>query len=449
MSFFDQLQQASLGGVPFGVLSGVGHFGRRNAVHEYPFRDTPWPEDMGRAARKIDLVGFLVENDAMFKGTDVITQREHLIAVAESASPSTLVHPTLGTLQVSLLELAIAEKWDEGRYFELSFGFIEAGQRIFPKAITATGDAVNTASDDADEAVSLDFVADVGILLSISEIIGEAMATAASWASSALSVVQDATNIIGMVAGMATDAINYGLSFGGALTGFIATAQSVVTAAVSTVAEVISAANAVQAMVTSAIADLETAVASALPIDIAAAAQTLSGVILATMVDPADAIRLMPTLAEFEPGTYTGPPSIMANKQAVVQVAMGNLFRRCAVIALARASATYQPSSSNDAVTVRNTVLTLLDNEIEIAGDMGDDTTFSALRTLRQAVVTDMNSRGAALPSLKTCTLYASLPAPVVALRLYRDAGRADEIARETGAPHPAFQPLNFVALSR
>ena len=36
----------------------------------------------------------------------------------------------------------------------------------------------------------------------------------------------------------------------------------------------------------------------------------------------------------------------------------------------------------------------------------------------------------------------------VIALRLYRDAGRADEIARETAAPHPLFQPVTFQALA-
>jgi prophage DNA circulation protein len=39
MSFFDQLQHASFGGVPFGVLGAEATFGRRQAVHQYPFKD--------------------------------------------------------------------------------------------------------------------------------------------------------------------------------------------------------------------------------------------------------------------------------------------------------------------------------------------------------------------------------------------------------------------------
>ncbi|HHL9455219.1 TPA: DNA circularization N-terminal domain-containing protein, partial [Escherichia coli] len=34
------IHQASFCGVPFGVIAGEGVYGRRVAVHEYPYRDT-------------------------------------------------------------------------------------------------------------------------------------------------------------------------------------------------------------------------------------------------------------------------------------------------------------------------------------------------------------------------------------------------------------------------
>src|SRR4051812_33537247 len=112
MSFFEQLRDASFRGIPFGVFSSEARFGRRNAVHEYPYRDTVWVEDLGRAARRISLIGFLV-------GDDVIAQREQLIAACETEGDGELIHPTLGHLTDSLMSLSTEERWERGRVFEL------------------------------------------------------------------------------------------------------------------------------------------------------------------------------------------------------------------------------------------------------------------------------------------------------------------------------------------
>ncbi|MBE8595340.1 DNA circularization N-terminal domain-containing protein [Xenorhabdus sp. BG5] len=53
----EHLRPASFRGVPFAVISGESVFGRRQAVHEYPYRDTAWIEDLGRATRRITLRG--------------------------------------------------------------------------------------------------------------------------------------------------------------------------------------------------------------------------------------------------------------------------------------------------------------------------------------------------------------------------------------------------------
>ena len=46
-AFSDTLLPASWRGVPFHGLSGELRFGRRPVVHEYPFRDSVWVEDLG------------------------------------------------------------------------------------------------------------------------------------------------------------------------------------------------------------------------------------------------------------------------------------------------------------------------------------------------------------------------------------------------------------------
>ncbi|QNK65764.1 DNA circularization N-terminal domain-containing protein [Variovorax sp. PAMC26660] len=195
----NRLQPASFGGVPFGVFGGQIRVGRRNAVHEYPFKDQVWVEDMGRAARRITLRGFLVEN-ARYGGGDVIAQRERLIAACEAPGKKTLVHPTLGALNVALIDSAMDERWDNGRVFEISLSFIEEGERSFPSVLSDTRAEVKSLADLADAAVGGDFASSVsGALAQGASVVGQAVSTASTWANTALNLANDATNLMHMV----------------------------------------------------------------------------------------------------------------------------------------------------------------------------------------------------------------------------------------------------------
>ncbi|MFD1557095.1 hypothetical protein ACFSHT_15950 [Paraburkholderia silviterrae] len=181
--------------------------------------------------------------------------------------------------------------------------------------------------------------------------------------------------------------------------------------------------------------------------DLANAAQALAAALLASAIDPADGVRLLSNLANFEPNAITSA-SVVGMSMAAMQDACGDLFRRAAVVALCRAAANYQPASTTDAANLQATVTQLLDVEILVAGNQGEDNTFTALRALRAAVVQDLQARAAGLPGTIVVNVPAALPAPVLAQRLYRDPTRAAELVTESGAPHPAFLPPGFTALS-
>lgn len=181
--------------------------------------------------------------------------------------------------------------------------------------------------------------------------------------------------------------------------------------------------------------------------DFADAAQALAAALRAASVNPADAIRLLSSLATKTSGSATSASAIGA-AMATMQGATGDLFRRAAVVALARASADYQPASRDDAAAVSESVCALLDEEIAIAGDQGLDQTFCALRALRAAVSLDLAQRGAALASVAAVSTGLPLPAPVLAQRLYRDPARADELVARVDPIHPAFMPVRFSSLS-
>lgn len=203
MSWQDDLRQASFRGVPFGVHDGTAQFGRRTVEHQYPFRDIPYLEDLGRAGRKINLTGFLLENDLVYDGGDVIDQLEQMIAAAETKGLGELIHPVLGSLQVSLPEggLSVEFRAEDGGYVKLGFGFIESGQRLFPTNVTSTSDNTLNAAIDADAAASEDFgtQADGDLLTGAAATVGSAVAVATSYGQQALSLVNDATRVVNVV----------------------------------------------------------------------------------------------------------------------------------------------------------------------------------------------------------------------------------------------------------
>ena len=449
MAWVDQLQTATFRGVPFGVLTSEGVFGRRQAVHEYPFRDLPWVEDIGRSARRITFRGFLISDSKIYGGGDVLLQRAAMIGAAEGAGPGSLVHPTLGTLTVSCSSLAVSERSDRGRYFELSFAFIESGERLFPSIASSSGDFLGLSALGLDGAASGDFLARaVGALSLGASVVNQVVSTATKWATPALSLVRDATNLSHLASNLPGV---FGRYFGGANVGGLGllgdTGNQIFSAATS-VSSLISSAAAARAFVDKTVTTFLTLAGGDEPAAFASSAQTVSEAVRAACADPADAIRLLGELAddvEADPET-TSPVGIA---RATMQEACADLFRRAAVASLARAAGLYQPSSYDDAARIRSIVTGRIDAESEVAGERGDDDSFNALRDLRRAVFDDLTARGASLATVTTYMMPSPLPSLYLANRLYRDAKREDQLVRQVSPVHPLFFPTAFKALSR
>ena len=153
----DSLQQASYKGISFGVFQADIQFGRRNALHEYPFKETVWVEDMGKATRKISFSAFFLEDDLVYGGGSVIGQLENFLTACESKDEGELVHPLLGTMTASLMEANAVAKSDSGRVIELSLVFVESGQRNFPASVTDAANDIKGLLEGAMESVLGDF----------------------------------------------------------------------------------------------------------------------------------------------------------------------------------------------------------------------------------------------------------------------------------------------------
>jgi hypothetical protein len=82
------LRPASYGGIPFGVESAKTSAGRKTAIHDYPFRDSNWVEDLGLKSRQFEISGFLVEDDLITKqGTQRVFDGMRDGGPADACSP--------------------------------------------------------------------------------------------------------------------------------------------------------------------------------------------------------------------------------------------------------------------------------------------------------------------------------------------------------------------------
>ncbi|MDR5784062.1 DNA circularization N-terminal domain-containing protein [Caballeronia sp. LZ065] len=441
-SYFDQLRPASFRGVPFVSLGGEGSFGRRNEVHEYPLRADPWVEDLGRGTRRFRVFGFLV-------GDDVIAQRDLMIAACEKEGAGALVHPTYGRRDVSLMDSRWIERWEKGRYFEVEFDFIEGGPRVFPASSVASGSLVESAASGLNVAAALNFARTALTTLAYgAAVLGEAVDTAVGWYTSAKNLVGDARNLFRLLTNLPGD---FGRFAGSAtVPTFSKYPSSSVDTSGATVASLTLAAAAARANLDAAAESLDAAAhgldASSVD-DFTTAVQGVTSAMLAATPDPADSMRLLTSLAGYSPSGVT-TSSTIGTAMATMQSASADLFRRSTIAAVAVAASSYEPTSSDDAARVRGQVLALIDTEMSIAGDQNDDETYEALSSLRRAVVSDLNQRGAGLPAIRSFLFQASLPSLTLANRIYRDAARADELTAQADPIHPAFFPTSFKALA-
>ena len=132
MDWRDSLRKASFRGVEFNVDSAQGVIGRRQARHEFPQRDLPYMEDMGRRAREFKIEAFVV-------GAEYMQGRDELIEAIEKEGAGQLVHPYLGVMMVSVIgEVRFTESTQHGGMVKFSIGFIESGEPLEPASETNT-----------------------------------------------------------------------------------------------------------------------------------------------------------------------------------------------------------------------------------------------------------------------------------------------------------------------
>lgn len=126
------LKPASFRSARFYVDAGVRESGRRIVGHQFPKRDIPYAEDMGRRSREFTVRGYCIvyprdEGDVL-KKKNYIPARNALIVALETDGPATLQLPLLGSMNVACVRFRVTEEDRFGGYCVFDMTFTEYGQ---------------------------------------------------------------------------------------------------------------------------------------------------------------------------------------------------------------------------------------------------------------------------------------------------------------------------------
>ncbi len=388
MSWEDRYETGRFRDAEFVTRSHDHEGGRRVVVHQYPHRDIPYPEDMGRQAGQFSLDLFIV-------GPEYMAGRDRLLAALKEHGPGTLIHPYLGTMQVQVQTYRLRESTRDGGMATFSVQFVEAGENRFPRAGLDTRSRVRSASGSALESVLEDFRREYSTE-------GQP-----EW------VVERAEGIAGDLLGQLQRLAGRNTQVGQPLTDYVRDLNR----GSANLSAVIRQPAALGNLLSSQISGLSSIYAT-----------------------PMTAFSSLRTLFSFGAGLLPVSPATPARRQQRRnQQALTGLTQQAAVIEAARQSADIQFESFDDAAAVREELTAELDRHSLTAADA----VYPALQHLRAQVSRDITTRGADLARIVQFTPQATLPSLVVAHQLYGDARQERAILdrNRRRVRHPGFVP--------
>lgn len=391
MSWRESYQPASFRGVPFYVASHSAAGGRRAVTHEFPGRDVPYTEDLGRQARTWTVEAYVI-------GDDYHTARDRLIEALEAAGPGELVHPYLGSLSAVCIGLTVGESVREMRMATMSLRFAESGQPVYPASTEDPVRAVSGASSAVQSAVAGGF-ASAFTVDGVGSWVSDAAALAVGGLSSALGAlpvlpVGDAQSVAAWAA---------------SVTSLQADALSLITTPATLAGRVLGVLRGIAgvygARAPAAYRSLRTSYAPTVPL--------ASGTPAAIQAD--------------------------ANNRMLATLVRQTAITEHAALVVAQAETGAGFATRDEAVAVRDELADAVDTEQERPET--DAATFAALGAARAAIVRNIPSAALSLPRVVSYTPRSTLPSVVVAYQLYGDAGRAVEIAERNRLTYPGFVP--------
>ncbi|SAF46690.1 DNA circularization protein [Enterobacter kobei] len=419
-SWLFKLQPASFRGVPFKVSDDEATFGRRATTHEYPLRDVPFTQDMGRKARRYSVSAYLVGNDYM-------AQRDRLLTALEQGGSATLIHPFYGSVTVNVDgEIKVQHSRDNGGMCTISLQFVESGQLNYPTAGGATAQNVQAAADKADQSFADKFLDDFDL-------------TGPDWISD--ETIQAASDMLDEVIGV-FEVVDSQISDAARL---LQGDLSVLFPPPSKGAEIISRVQEMWAAGTSIYYNTDSALSAVDNLKSVAGFTSLAprGV-WPTLSDTAkQATRAINAFSQLmRSSAVTQSTRQFSDLPTPTRRITNNSSTHAALTETPtqQAAATVLPASY-DQLTRQNVSYSQLFDK-ETCRVVGDDP-FVRLEDLRQAVWLDIQKRLQLSAKMVSRTPDDVTPAVVLAATWYDDAGRSAEIVALNNIPHPGFVPPN------
>jgi prophage DNA circulation protein len=373
MGWREKMGPAKFRGVPFYVRSAGHSTGRRNVIHTFPFKRKPYVEDMGPQVRTFTVEAYVI-------GDDYLDQRDRLLTALETEGPGELVHPYYGTRRVALAsDPRVEERMEDGGMAVFSLEFIETDDALQPTAVVDAPAKVSQSAISARASAGAAFIS--------------RYVTDATMKDSVAGALRSATLKISDVATKANMA-----------TQELALMKRRVDTFTSSISSVVDSPDTMLAGLTEIFSGFTSS-----PVDV----------------------------YDFDAGTRPpGTTQSRLDEQACFDSTQ-QLIQRLAVIQAAELAPSVTYDSYEDAVTARDAIADLLDEQMEVA----EDDAFPALMQLRADLVKAVPGEDSDLPRLVTYTPPVSLPSLVIAHRLYGDVDSEQDLVNRNGVKHPGFVP--------
>lgn len=136
----DQMLPASFRGISFLIPQASVPVGMKVQLHEFPQRDEPYAEQMGKQAQVHRLVCWII-------GDDCFERRDKFMEAVQTPGAGELVHPWLGRMQVKAGEAELTHDFKQGGMAAFAVTFYPDIPLKFPTARVNTQQQVVKASD--------------------------------------------------------------------------------------------------------------------------------------------------------------------------------------------------------------------------------------------------------------------------------------------------------------
>lgn len=405
--------EGSFRGIRFQLSSDRRRGGHRGPVHEYPDRDLPYFEMLGRNGKRFDVTLYFV-------GADADSRAERFEAALWKGEPGPLVLPG------GVRETVAPQSWDINRgvgkadWVEGTVAFVESGKNEYPAPQTSWPHRVLDAVDEARTAF--------GDILSLDLSLEGLTQEAAEALIGSVGTLGEVLDVAGLIVGGVSPASALALAseLVGDYVGAFDTALGLVDLADFATSTV------------ELLGRWADALAGSTP-DRESRTRAIDG--LFTVYDEAASDYW------YAPAALTPLEAAQVANQAAYSAGI----RRVALAEVARLSARLDFASYDDAVALRRRLADAFDDELDAAS--GAPAASAALQDLRSAALGAISAAGADKARLVPYQVPRPRPALALAQLFYGDdpdvASRATELVARTGAIHPAFLPARAERLSR